>query len=174
MFIRTVMTLAVAMVLLVGNVNSEQPTVFANQSTEEQYRVLLLSLSGDLAEEYAQIVGSVAGIKTRAVRDISTTAFIAERLENNRLRIEHTTQFSGQGTPDRLVTLSATIDASQVKSLVRTVYEGSFSFADPTGEYATGESPAVKARHLSVPLLSLTDLTGVQLRSWTLESEVGE
>jgi hypothetical protein len=173
---RTVMTLAAVVVLLTGNVYSQRPTIFSQQSTERQPAIIALNMSGDLAREYARIAGPTENNETLDAHKISTTAFIAERLGNDQVRIEHSAQFKREGKPDRLVTLTGTVDTSTIRSLVRTVLEpNAISFSNnSTAPKETGVSPAVKATHLSVRFLSLTDLTGIRLRSWTLESEIAK
>lgn len=165
MFTRTLVAL---LVLSSGNVFSQQPTVFSRQ---KQTGVIKLKMSGDLAREYAQISGAIDGLSGHS---ISATAFIAKRLENDQVRIEHSAHVTREGKTDRLVTLTATVDETAIRSLVRTMFDGDFTFSDSPARKEAGESPTVSARHLAVPFLSLADLNGIKLRTWTLESELGE
>lgn len=174
MFTRTLTILATAMVLQSGSVSSQQPTVFSQPSTETQSSPVVLNMSGDLAGKYAQIAGPIDGDEDLGGLIISTTAVMAQRLENDKLRIEHSAQVTTEGRPDRLVTLTATVAKTSIRSLVRTVLEGDFTYFNSRAARDAGESPAVSARHLSVPFLSLADLKGIKLRCWTLESEIGE
>lgn len=173
MITRTLTTLAAVLVLQSGNVFSQQPTVFS-KSRVKPTEAVVLKLTGELAREYAQISGSMDADERLDGCNISTTAVIAQRLKNDQVRIEHIAQVSREGRPDRLVTLTATVDTTAMRSLVRTVFEGDFTFSDATTAKESCESPTVIARHLSIPFISLADLEGVKLQSWTLESTIGE
>ena len=171
MFMRTLTTLVALMALSSGNVFSQQPTVFSRQSKEKQTGIIVLNMSGDLARAYARISGSIDGDEGLGGLNISTTAVIAQRLENDQVRVEHSAPVKSEGKPDRLVTLTATVDAEKIRFFVRTVYTTSYSSPDAK---ESGEKPTLSLSHQSTPVLSLADLEGVKLRSWTLESEIGE
>lgn len=172
MFRRTLSTLVALAVLSSGTVFSQQPTVFSQQSTEKQTGIIVLRMSGDLARKYAEISGPVDGDQVRGGLSISTTAVIVQHLENDQVRIEHSAPVKREGRPHRLVTLTATVDKEAIRSLVRTVFAASYSSpaAKEAGEIPTLSSPI----HHSTPVLSLAALKGVKLRSWTLESKIGE
>lgn len=174
MLAQTLTTLIVVLVLPIGNAFAQQPTVFSQQSKVKQTGSIVLELSGDLYREYAQIYGSMDENESLGGFSITTTAVIAERLENDQVRIDHVAQVTREGRPDRLITLTATVDKTATRSLVRTVFEGDFTFSDSPASKESGESSTVSARHLSIPFLSLADLNGVKLRSWTLETEIGD
>lgn len=174
MFTRTITALVAVLMLPSGNVFSQQPTVFCQPSTWKQTGSIVLEITGELAREYAQVSGSMDGNENLGGFSISTTAVISQRLQNDQVRIDHIAQVTKEGRPDRLVTLTATVDKTAMRSFVRTVFEGEFTFSDSPDAKEFGESPTVSARHLSTTLLSLTELKGVKLRSWTLESEIGE
>jgi hypothetical protein len=174
MFMRTGVTLATALVLLNGDVYSQQPAVFSKQPAAEQIGSIVLNMSGDLAREYARMTGAIDGNATRGGRIISTTAVIVSPLGHNKVQIQHSAQFKTEAGPDRLVTLTATVNKTAMQSLVRTVFVGDFTFSSSPADSVSGESPTVTARHLSIPLLSLDDPKHVKLRSWTLESETGK
>lgn len=171
MFTRTLTTLVAVMVLSSGNVFSQQPTVFSQQLTEKHTGVIVLNMSGELARKYAQISESIDGDESLGDLRISTTAVIAQRLENDQVRVEHSAPVKSEGRPDRLVTLTTTVDAKKIRSFVRTVYTTSYS--SPAAKEA-GEKPTLSPSHHSTPGLSLADLKGIRLRSWTLESEISE
>jgi len=171
MFTRTITLVVVLSVLSSGRLFSQQPTVF---SPEEQTGVIMLRMTGDLAREYAQRTGSIDGDGIPGNVSISATAVIAQRLRNNQVRIEHSASVKREGRPDRLVTLTATVDEENIRSLVRTVFGGEFRFSNSPGTKNTDKSPSVTAHHLAVPLLSLANLSGVKLQTWTLESEISE
>lgn len=174
MFLRTVLTLSAATMLFNGNASSQQPTVFSKQPSSEQTGMIVLNLSGDLARDYARMIGAIDGDAIGVRREIATTAVIVPPLGQNTVRIQHRAQVESEAGPDRLVTLTAVVDKTAVRSFVRTVIAGEFSFSDSPTEPESGESTTVTARHLSSPILSLADREDVRLRSWTLESEVGE
>jgi hypothetical protein len=173
MFTRTITALVAVLMLPTGNVFPQQPTVF-QPSTWKQADSIVLEMTGELAREYAQISGSIEGNKNLGGFSISTTAVISQRLENEQVRIEHMAQVTKDGQPDRLVTLTATVDKTAMRSFVRTVFMGEFRFSDSPDSKELAESPTVSATHLSTTHLSLTELKGVKIRSWTLESEIGE
>lgn len=169
MFTRTLTTLVAVSVLTSGTVFSQQPTVF---SPQERTGVIMVRLSGELAREYAQVTGPTNGDGIPGNLNISTTAVIAQRLPNNQLRIEHSALVKRVGRPDRLVTLTATVDEKHIRSLARTVFEGDFTFLKSPRTNDTGKSPTVTADHFALPFLSLADLNGAKLQTWTLESEI--
>lgn len=183
MFTRTLTTL-VALMLASGNVFSQQstekqtgvlqPTVFSQHSRWNQTGVITLKMSGELAREYAIISDRIDVDEILGDLSISTNAVIAQRLDNEQVKIEHSAQVTREGRTDRLVTLTATVDEKKITSLVRTVYEGTFTFSNSPLSKEVGESPTVNATHFSVPFLSMAELKGVEIRSWTLESEIGE
>ena len=132
----------------------------------------MLKISGDLAQEYAKIIRPQGGGKSSDGLTISTIAVIAHQLKDDQVRIEHSAPVTFEGSPDRLVTLTATVDKKALRSFVRTAYSATMSL--PAGEQS-GKRPAVgKPIHYCTRVLALADLKGVKLRSWTLASEVGE
>ncbi|MCA9193016.1 MAG: hypothetical protein KDB03_14675 [Planctomycetales bacterium] len=171
MLTRTLTILVALMVLSNGYLFSQEPTRF---SREKQTRVITLEMSGELAKEYIKITGPIDGDEITGNFNITRTAFIADHLENDQVRIEHSAHVASEGSQYRLVTLTATVDEKNLRSLVRTVLVGDFAFSDSPDANESGKSPIMSTRHISATQLSLTELKGVKLRSWTLESEIGD
>ncbi len=100
---------ALAALAVIGN-----GSIFAQQNTSTKVGDhLVIQMTGDLAVEYAKRTGSINKDKVPPGLEISTTATIAQKLENGRIRVEHTLHIVRDGEPVRLVTLTATVDSSK-------------------------------------------------------------
>ncbi len=128
-------------------------------------------MTGKLAAEYGKLAGSIDGDRIPDGLNISTTAIVAQHLGDGRIRIEHTMPVMRDGAPIRLVTLTATVDATAVKT--SDIPAGTATYTSP-GEHRTGEKPTFTKDATKQFTLKLADLTGVKLRSWTLANEIGD
>jgi TRAP-type mannitol/chloroaromatic compound transport system substrate-binding protein len=128
---------------------------------------IAVSMTGDLAKEYAKATGVVRDIKQVDGLTIKTMATVEQRLTNGQIRIEHSSQVNQVGKTPRLVTLTATIATSKVTSEVTPT--GTKVFASPGSKdkgITTNQSEMLRT--------SLSDLKGLKLRTWTLATEVGQ
>ncbi len=156
-------TLAVlATLALIGNESS-----YAQQHTSTKVRdKLVIRMTGDLAVEYAKCTGSINKAKVLPGLEISTTARIAEVLNDGRYRVEHTSHIVRDGEPDRLVTLSATVDSTKLKTDVTP--KGTEVYASPSARSTRTNKETQTLR------LTLSELQSLKLRTWILAEEIGE
>lgn len=127
---------------------------------------LAITLTGDLAKEYAQRTGLLPDGEASDGIQIETTATIAQELDDGRIRIEHTSHVNRNGEQARLVTLTATVDPAKITSAVTP--KGTRIFASP------GSKPILTSEEMRTLRLQLSDLKGLHLRTWTLSDEIGE
>lgn len=83
--------------------------------------IVILEMTGELAAEYAKHTDSIKDGKIPDGLQISTSATIAQRLEDGRIRFEHTSHVVREGKTPRLVTLVATVDGSNHSTPIPTV-----------------------------------------------------
>ena len=102
--------------------------------------------------------------------NISTIATVAQHLDNGKIRIEHSTAVLEDGAPDRMVTLSAVVETSAIKS--SKTAKGTATYSPPAAHKA-GEKPVHTESETNQFTLQLNELKGVKLRNWTLASEIG-
>ena len=167
-------------VLLVGKGASQEAAEFGQWTENPSAEIIVLNLTGELANAYALKTGE-AGTGGES-RTIATRALVTGSVDPTSVQVEHSKRVKRESAVDRLVTLTARVERTAIKSFVRTVYQGQFTFSGRpsekhAGSFADGqpaEQPTVRARHFSIPSLSLSNLEGVKLRTWTVESEVGE
>ncbi|MEZ6074091.1 MAG: hypothetical protein R3C59_16875 [Planctomycetaceae bacterium] len=165
MLTRTLLVLSVSLALTHGVVLGQQ------NKTDDAARFVVLEMTGRLAAEYGKLAGSIDGDRIPNGLHISTTAIVAQRLDDGRIRIEHTMPVMQDGAPIRLVTLTATVDATAVKTIA--VPGGIATYTSP-GAHKSGEKPTLTKDATKQVAVELADLKGVKLRSWTLANEVGE
>lgn len=169
MFKRTLTALTALTLLSSGNLFGQQPR-------QQPTGVIVLKMSGELAQQYAQVSGAIEGVESPRARNIRTSAVVVQSLENGEVRIEHSALVKREGKPDRLVTLTATVDSKMIRLFDRTVFDKTtvFTFSGPSpGAKEAGKTPVLSPGH-SARELSLANLQRVKLRSWRLESETGE
>jgi len=146
-------------------------TAFSRQSCAGDINdTVILELSGELATEYTKLTNPAKRDSIPHGLRITTTGSIAQRLENGRLRIEHSIPVWDSGIQSRLVTLTAVVDASAVKSTV--IPKGKQTFSSP-GASNAGEKGVETKTESEQSTLELTDLKRVKLRTWKLENEIG-
>ena len=73
-------------------------------------------LTGDLARKYSQQTGQLNNRQAPPGLEISTTATIAQKLDDGRIRLEHTSHVTRQGNQTRLVTITAIVPSEKVKA----------------------------------------------------------
>lgn len=145
---------------------------FDRQSNADEVNgTVILEMSGEIAAEYSKFTNPQKGDTIPTGLHITTTGSIAQRLENGRLRIEHSTPVWENGVQTRLVTLTAVVDASAVKSTV--IPKGTRTFTSP-GASNAGEKGVETKTESEQSTLELTNLKRVKLRTWKLENEIGE
>jgi hypothetical protein len=160
MFKRTLVALAA--LALIGNVS-----LFAKQNTSTKVgQHLVLQMTGDLAVEYAKCTGSINKDNVPPGLEIETTATIVQQLEDGLIRVEHTSHIVRDGEPDRLVTLTSTVDSTKLTTDVTP--KGTEVYASP------GAKPTRTTTETQTLRLSLSDLQALKLRTWTLAEELGD
>ena len=132
---------------------------------------LFVQMTGELAKEYAQCSGVLQKNEAPAGLDVQTTATVAQTLANGRIRIEHWAPIKRDGKQDRLLTLTAIVDRTNITTDVTP--KGTHVYASPAA-HKDGAKPSLTAEDANVLRLQLSDLKGVKLRTWTLASEIGE
>jgi hypothetical protein len=137
---------------------SRQPTLVEGDQ-------IAITLSGDLAREYAKAIGD--GPAAAEGLRIETMATLEQRLADGRIRIEHSSQINQAGKAPRLVTLSATIARSSVVTEVSP--KGTKVYASPNSKDAV-----ITTKESAMHRATLSDLKGLKLRTWTLSSEIGK
>jgi uncharacterized hydantoinase/oxoprolinase family protein len=128
---------------------------------------IAVSMTGDLAKEYAKATGIERDIKQVDGLTIEIVATVEQRLTDGRIRIERSSQVNQAGKAPRLVTLSASIATSKVTSEVTP--KGTQVFASPGSK-----DKGVTTTQSEMLHTSLSDLKGLKLRTWTLATEVGQ
>ena len=176
MVIRTLASFTMG-VLLANGLSAQQPEIPAKAGTH-----VVITMTGELAKEYARRTGSYADGKFPPGLRIQTIAMIDQVSEDGKFRIEHTAnvgprevvQTSGSepkayrltGSPTQLVTLTGTIDAGRLTTDVSPA--GTLLSKDPSSkpEQSISESKTFR--------IELPDLKGLKLRTWTLSEETGK
>lgn len=152
---------ALTVVLLIGSGLIAQQHDTATNIGE----ILSIKMTGDLAKEYARLTGSLRGDEAWGLQ-VDTTAMIAQKLNDGRIRIEHSSHVIRQGKTARLVTLTATVDTKDITADIL-----------PTGTPISASPGAVSepsSKETKTLRLTLSNLKGLKLRSWSLSEEIGE
>ncbi|HEY2828243.1 MAG TPA: hypothetical protein VGJ04_11650 [Pirellulales bacterium] len=134
---------------------------------------VIFEMSGDLAKAYAHCYGAMANVSDKQTIQVSTTATVAERFDGGQFQIEISSPVTRQGSPPRLVTLTAIVDAKDFVT-VHTP-KNTPVYASPA-EYVpkNGAVPRVGQADSDSLHVQLSNLKGVKLRVWTLNEEIGE
>ncbi len=147
-------------------------SLFAQEHTPGKVGALLvLEMTGDVAREYAKRTRSIKGDGRPAGLEISTSAIVAQQLDDGRIRVEHTSHIVRDGNSVRLVTLSAIVDSTAVKTHV--IPKGTAISSSPT-THKNGEEPGLTGKETRAFRLRLSEFKGLKLRSWTLADEIGD
>ena len=143
---------------------------------------VFVTMTGELAKEYAKRTGLYADGKFPSGFRVETIAVIEQVLNDGQLLIEHSVEVgprelvksSGSepksnrltGSPTKLLTLSGTIDTKRVKA--ESLPVATLQSNDPNSkpESSIAESGSLR--------LELADLKGLRLRIWTLSEEIGQ
>ena len=133
--------------------------------------IVILEMTGELAAEYAKHTDSIKDGKIPDGLQISTSATIAQRLEDGRIRFEHTSHVVREGKTPRLVTLVATVDTA--KLTLQTTPKGRPVYASPDDQ-KNGVEPKLTTKDTTTTRIHLSELKGVKLRIWTLEQSIGD
>ena len=143
---------------------------------------VIITMTGELAKEYAKRTGSYADGKFAPGLRIQTIAVIDSIFEDGQLRIEHSAEVGPRelipseglepkayrltGSPTKLVTLSGTIDAKRITTNDLPV--DTLQSKDPNSK------PEPSIAESKMFRLELSDLKGLKLRTWTLSEETGQ
>lgn len=128
--------------------------------------LVVLTMTGDLAKEYARRTESRAANDLPKGLEIQTVASIEQRFDDGRIRIEHSSGIKTDGKTTRLVTLTATVDPSKVTTSITP--KGTMLYASP------GANPFPSTEETKGLQITLSDLKGLKLRIWKLSEEIGE
>lgn len=142
-------------------------------SAQEPERIqgfVVLEMSGELALEYGKLTGTVKSDQVPKDLSISTTAIVAQHLEGEKIRLEHSCPIMKKESSTQLVTLTVTVDKTAIKT---TETPAATKIYSSPGAGQSGEQPTVTENETKQLTLSLSDLTGVKLRTWKLVTEIG-
>jgi hypothetical protein len=142
--------------------------LFAQQkdSAVKVDNLVVVTMTGDVAREYARRTESLGANDSSKGLEIQTVASIAQRFDDGRIRIEHSSGIKTDGKTTRLVTLTATVDPSKVVTTVTS--KGTMLYASP------GAKPFPTTEETKGLEITLSDLKGLKLRTWILSDEIGE
>lgn len=127
---------------------------------------LMIQMTGDLAVEYAKRTGSINKDKVPPGLHISISATIAQKLKDGRLRVEHTSHIVRADEPFQLVTLTGIVDSATLTTDIRPKGTEVSTSPDAKPTLTTAETQTLR--------LTLSDLKGLKLRTWTLAEELGD
>ena len=108
MFTKTWLALLVIVCFATGTANAQEP--------ERIQGFVVLEMSGELATEYGKLTGAVKNDQVPKGLSISTTAIVAQHLEGGKIRIEHSRPIRNEESTFQLVTLTATVDKTAIKT----------------------------------------------------------
>ena len=132
---------------------------------------VVIQMTGELAAEYGKRVGAIKKDQVPAGLEISMTATIAQKLDGGRIRIEHTSHIVRDREPIRLVTFTTTVDSTKLTTGITP--KGTAVYASPAG-HKNGTKPTLTAAETKTLRVTLSDLKGLKLRTWTLAEELGD
>jgi hypothetical protein len=132
---------------------------------------IVIQMTGDLATEYGKRTGVIKKDQLASGLQIETTATVSRKLDDGRIRVEHTSHIVRDDEPARLVTLTATVESAKLTTDV--MPKGTPVFVSPT-EHKNGTKPTLTTAETRTRRLTLSDLKGLKLRTWTLAEEVGD
>ena len=131
---------------------------------------IVIQLAEDLAAEYGKRTGAIKSDQASPGLQIETTATVAQQLHGDRIRVEHTSPIVRDGQPTRLVTLTATVKSTRLRTIVTP--KGTAVVASPA-EHKKGAKPIQTTTETKTRRLPLSDLEEVKLRTWTFAEELG-
>ena len=132
---------------------------------------LVISMTGDLAKEYARLTCSQRGVVQSEGLQVQMFATIVQKLDRGRYRIEYSSHIiKVDGNPSRLVTLAAVVDATQIKS--EAIPRNTPTYSSPA-DIQKGVKPTLTQKDQKLLRVDLSDLKNLKLRTWTLAEESG-
>ncbi|MBC8872776.1 MAG: hypothetical protein H8E44_25365 [Planctomycetes bacterium] len=132
---------------------------------------IVIRMTGDLARAYARRIDPSRQNEVPAGVQISTTATVAQKIGDGRVRIEHFSHIKRNGNVTRLVSLTATVDVTKIVTDVTP--ENTPVYRSPA-DHGNGVKPTLTRRDQKTCRLELSELKGLKLRTWTLAEEIGE
>jgi len=133
--------------------------------------LLFIQMTGDLAKEYARCTRSLKWNESPAGLQISTSATVAQKRDDGRFRIEHSSHIKRDGNLARLVTLTAIVDSTKIASEVTP--KNTPVYHSPA-DHQKGVKPTLTQKDQRTLRLELSELKGVKLRTWALAEEIGD
>jgi hypothetical protein len=164
MLVRTIATLAV-LALLGNSLTAQEHTTSLCVGDH-----LVIEMTGDVAKEYARRCGDASSASLEGLH-ISTTATIAQKLDDGRIRIEHFSNIKREGNQARLVTLTGTVESAKIT--IDVTPKGTPVYASPIDQ-KNHKKPTLTTQDTQTPRLQLSNLKGLKLRTWTLAEETGD
>ncbi len=163
MFIKISTAIAIIAAFATGNTDAQVPDRITG--------IVVLEMSGELAAEYGKLTDAVKDDQAPKGLSISTTATVAQHLDGGRIRIEHSCPVMKNGALTQLVTLTATVDKTAIKT---TRIPAATKLNSSPDAAKTDEESTVTKNDSTQMTLALADFTGVKLRSWNLAIEIGK
>lgn len=146
--------------------------LFAQQDEAENTGLIVLEMAGELGSEYSKLIGIVKTDWKSKGRTISVPAHVSYRLADGLVRIEHSTPIKKDGKTTGLVTLSTTIDSDALQ--IVDVPKGTQTFSAPRRKNEPAKKRTLTKTATKHHKLALSDLKGVELRSWKLTSSISD
>lgn len=128
--------------------------------------IVQITMSGDLAKEFAQRLGAKPQVVTADGLEMQTSATVVQQLDGGRLRIEHQSHVIDERKPSRLITLTGNVDSTRITTHVTP--KGSLVYSSP------GATPVKTTDDMKSLRLELSSLKGLKLRTWTLAEEISQ
>jgi hypothetical protein len=133
--------------------------------------VVFVRLTGEAAKVYA----AQSGMQLPPAKDlglaIEVTATVEQLRPDGKIRIECSQTNKGGKNKPQMITLTVLVDPAKLTS--DTTPAGTAVYASPA-DYENGVKPTKTSGSQRNVRLSLSDLHGVKIRSWSLLNEVGE
>ncbi len=128
-------------------------------------------MTGDLAIEYARRAGTLKQNDEPRGLFIESTATVAQKLDNGRYRIEHSSQFKIDNKPSRMITFSTIVE--QTKFTSNAVPKNTAVYSSPA-DLKNGVKPTFTQDEHRSTSLELSELKGLKLQTWELTEEIGD
>jgi hypothetical protein len=132
---------------------------------------VFVNLTGEIAKAYARRMGTRVPDNAGAGLQISTSASVAQKLEDGRYRIEHSSRIQIANRPPRLITFTATVESAQINSDV--VPKNTPVYASPA-DPAAGIKPSLTASDQTTYRIELSDPNTAKLETWELKADVAD
>jgi hypothetical protein len=133
--------------------------------------LVVLKMSGKAAEEYATRSGMPKkGNLDLSRLSISTTGTIAQHRADGKYRIECSSAVENSKNTPRMLTLTAIVDPTQLKSEITP--KATAVYASPA-DAKSGKPPKLTESAGKLLHVEFSDLENIKLRTWALVDEVG-